>query len=350
MGPYIDHSPRIEGAENIGKAQSGLASLGFDLGKSGVDGDWGLRSEEAARQWQTVNGYEETGIITTRQLTVLEHQAKNPEIFNQLKLKDFSGAFNTENLSHLDPARRAIVTQALSHVGAKEDGNNRGAAFDQYAEATGINAGDAWCATFDHWNRQQLEKAASLEPSLHANPSVTKTFEEIVEKAPGAIKSLSEYVPQAGDRIFVLNDRGTGHLAIALSSEHEGDYHGINTIGGNQNDGVNGGAIITHTDPATGRSFLVDKEGTVHYDSEVVIVDTSALPGYDRLNSAFNTVNGYTPTPSSDPNFKLDTEQLRVINDLMAGEHQKALANQQAPMLPPLNFGHAAQMGISQPG
>ena len=322
---YIDHSSSaLSDNSSILQAQSSLQSLGMDIGSSTPDGNWGPSSQAAAKEWQSVNGYEATGDITVRQMSVLEHQADNPSIYNRMKLDTFYENFDDSVLSNLDPVRANIIAQQASHLGVKEhiepgaeEGTNSGPAIDQYAVADSRFPGQgAWCDLSQSWIMDQVEKAAGIEKdSFHKGTMrVHETLDQISTDHPEAVADLREYEPQAGDIMLITHDDGTGHASTVVASFDDGNgYSTVITMDGNVDDGMNLGQRDIYTDPDTGEIYETDEEGNFTGNSNITIVDISSLPNYDKMNSNFNAAAEFTPTPSADPNFEPDIEQLATL-------------------------------------
>lgn len=84
-GSLVDLS-KIEGTlkkgdkgDDVKQAQEALKNLGYDLGKTGVDGSFGSITETAVKSFQELNGLEVTGIIDEKTLEALEEATKKTE-------------------------------------------------------------------------------------------------------------------------------------------------------------------------------------------------------------------------------------------------------------------------------
>jgi len=342
-GPYyIDHSAKIVGDEPSARAaQQALIDLGFDLGRSGADGDWGARSRAAATEWQRTNLYAQPdGDITERQLGALVHQAAHPEIYalqqrnyNAVQLQPFYENFDVSKLDHLPPARAAILMQHASHLGAQEDmdpeigeGLNTGAAVEQYLSSDArAFAGNAWCASYGSWVLDQVERQAGLAPNeFHrGNMRVQEMSDQISRGTPQAIKTLDGYEPQGGDAMLILYGDGTGHYTTVVAAlDVGGGMYAVVTIDGNSGDAVSLNEYAVMYDPINERNYIAyqDTDGVYYPDLslEVKVIDVSELPNYDRLNGAFNaSAAPFVPIPSSDPAFQHDYYQLSILESVI---------------------------------
>ena len=355
-GFYKDYSASaLTSAENITNAQQNLIDLGMDLGPSGADGDWGGRSQAAAAKWQEINGYEVTGDITTRQFAALQMQAEHPSMFHRQQLKPFYENFDQSLANDLDPARKALLMQAASHLGVQEIGDNTGPAVEQYLASDGrMSTGVAWCAAFGSWGMDQIENHAGIPNNsyMEANMRVHELHEHIQENSPNAIKSLKDYEPQTGDMLLAISPDGTGHYSMVVESyPTEGGTTAMLTIDGNAGDAVSVSVRLAYTDPNSGISAAVEMnpedplDQTIHPEIKMVAVDISELPNYDALNAGFNRKADFVPTPSADPNFKPDLEQLAALQ-----ENIQLYRDAKAPTLPelkPLDFNNGVQMSAT---
>lgn len=336
---YVDHSPSaLVDEDSIEMTQRHLVTLGHDLGRSGADGDWGSLSQTAAAQWQAANGYEPTGDITVRQFDVLEAQANDPSIYNQIRLSEFYNNFDQTALAHLDPVRAGIVTQALSHMGAQELGEtNTGAAVEQYFESDPrIDTGGAWCAAFGSWVFDRVEQYAGVETDSFMNGSmrVGEIRDHIAENSPEAFRNITEGLPEAGDMMLTHWPDGTkGHFAIVLGAEEtpDGTYI-IRSVDGNSGDAVSYNETEIFYDEASGNNYMVQRDDNgdpLVYNVPIDLVDISQLPNYNSLNSAFNLNGGFVPTPSADPSYQLNQDDLDLAEEAL-----RASAPQPLPKLP----------------
>lgn len=65
--------------EDVKKAQTALKNLGYDLGKYGVDGKFGVATEKAVKAFQEANNIKVTGIIDEETIAALEKASGNAE-------------------------------------------------------------------------------------------------------------------------------------------------------------------------------------------------------------------------------------------------------------------------------
>ncbi|MDO5539000.1 MAG: peptidoglycan-binding protein [Eubacteriales bacterium] len=68
-----------DAGEDVKRAQEALEKLGFDIGKTGVDGILGSATEEAIKAFQELNGIEITGIIDENTLNALKEATTTTE-------------------------------------------------------------------------------------------------------------------------------------------------------------------------------------------------------------------------------------------------------------------------------
>lgn len=309
-------------------AQSHLMNIGYNLGASGADGDWGSKSQEAAIAWQKLNGYEETGDLTLRQLDALEFQSQNPEVLSYTQLQDFYDNFDPNTLGKdIDPGRAAIVMQAAAHVGVKEVEANDGVGVEQYYSADPrMRTGYNYCSTFGGWVDDQIEKAVGLENNEHTQASMRtrEVLETVRETSPQAVKSLLDYEPEAADMLLLVRADGTGHymtIAGAMNTT-DGDTLAA-TIEGNTRDSVGVGERAIYTDPESGRSFLYEADPDdptimhVNWDDEIFVVDRDELPNFDKISTHFNNKAFFTPTASIDPDFQANIEELQALKTML---------------------------------
>lgn len=341
-GTYEDYSAKIiDNEPSAVAAQQALINLGFDLGPAGADGDWGNKSREAAAEWQRINLYANPdGEISERQLSALLHQSTYPAVFEQQKqifdtarLAPLYENFDVGKLDYLEAPRRAIVLQHAAHLGVMEDfeqgaeeGLNTGVAIEQYLSSDArAFPGNAWCASYGSWVLDQVEMKAGLELSeFHqGNMRVQEMHDQIIRDTPQAVKTLDSYEPQAGDAMLLLGDNGLGHYTtvIAATEYAEGVYN-IVTIDGNSGDSVSLNMYSIMHDPVTGKNYPAyeDSEGFIHpvLTAEATIIDISELPNYNSMNIAFNTTAApFIPTPSSDPNFMPDANQISLLQEII---------------------------------
>lgn len=330
----VEHS---QTETDIRAAQQALITLGYDLGPSGADGDWGPRSREAGQNWQDINGFENTDIITPRQMDTLQWQAQNPEIFKQLRVAEFMNNFDDTILGHLDPVRRNLFIQSAAHLGAEEDANpndptpgsglNTGPAVEQYFTADNrLQTGSAWCAAFGSWVFDQIENSAGLSNNsfMQGNMRTAEIIEQIRADTPEAFRSAADYTPQAGDFLLIMDRaNNSGHFAVVAGSVEYEEATGVITIDGNASDRVElREYTLAGTPGAENNHLLLPDEHdpsllNLETDYEVFVVDISALPNYNALNNHFNAAANFIPTASADMNFQLDTQQLELLQNFM---------------------------------
>ncbi len=338
---YIDHSPSalINEQANV-QAQTFLQKLGYDIK---ADGDWGPASQAAAADWQRINNYynpagEITGDITTRQMAALEMQAADPSIFQRFKNAGFYENFDTSSFDDLGPVRSAVLLQAASHIGVTEsgvipgtdEGNNAGVDVENYLGEYHMEKGNAWCASFTSWTFDQIEKYAGEGKNsfVEGSPSVNSMLENIEEAAPDAIKRLDKYKPQGGDIFMMIHPDGTGHVGMAAASLQGNGMTAMVTIEGNSGDSVQPNERAVYTDPETGRNFfmVIDAENPeasyVDYETEIVVIDVEELPGFERMQNAFNSSAGFVPTAPADPGFSPDIAKLDTLTTALAAYDQ----------------------------
>ncbi|MFN3701393.1 MAG: CHAP domain-containing protein [Alphaproteobacteria bacterium] len=336
----------LEDTQTIRDAQSHLIALGYDLGRSGADGIWGQRSTQAAIDWQRVNGLSDengflNGDLNHEQLSLLAQQAADPAAFQRIRLAGFYNNFDETALDHLDPVRRALIKQAASHIGVTESdftlasngewyGNNAGPDIRVYLGSYHLDEGHPWCASFGSWVFDQIEGFAGLERNefMRGSASVETVFNRIRADAPQAIRDLQDYMPQAGDIVLMRYGNGHGHFMMVATAQTEGALTELTTIEGNAYDSVMSDIRYIYTDPDTGRSHPVletdDGEMEIRYDFDIAVIDISELPNYDRLSHAFNMSSGFIPTPSIDPEFQPNLDNLNWLQDRLF-QHQQGL-------------------------
>lgn len=341
--------------------QQGLISLGYDLGNSGADGVWGAMSANALDSWKATNRLSDQDVdtyheISPRQFELLEQQAADPSLFNDVKQASFYNNFDSNALSHLDPVRAALLEQAASHVGVVEsqftvdksgnlEGNNAGRDIKEYLEGYGVDEGNAWCAAYGGWVFDQVKEAAGVgeKDFLRGSPSVEGLLANVMEDAPQAVKSLRDYEPQGGDIMLLRYGNGQGHFMMVASSESLEDgnavYSDVTTVEGNYFDSVGVGLRSIYTDSETGKSHPIivseDENIEVYDQYEVVVIDISELPGYDAMNKELAAAGDFKPTASVDPHFMLDEDGVYSLQTALFNEQDRRAATpEQAPVEP----------------
>lgn len=339
--------------ENIKAAQDALIRLGFDLGASGADGDWGQRSQMGASEWKKINGYkdETSGAdLSVAQLDLLAYQGAHPETFERKKAEYTDNLFAGVSalLDHLDPVRASLIMQHTAHLGAQEQSGNTGAAVEQYVgDVRNAAVGLPWCAAYGTWAIDQLESYAGLEKSefMDGDGGVKRLADSIEATQAQAVKSTRDYTPQPGDALLIIRPNGTGHYATVLHSVDLGNhYTRAFTIEGNANNAVSLVSQDYYTDPETGEAHPAyqDTKGEIFplHEEQIKIVDISALPNYDRMSAAFNRASDpFVPTPSGDSSFAPDLEQIAQVADVLKVQREEQRAKTGAPVDTPAVTG-----------
>lgn len=128
----------------------------------------------------------------------------------------------------MDKSIENVLAQALSQVGVREVGVNRGERVDAYLRKTGVPLGQPWCAAFVWWCFVRTYE------SLEGTPPIPRTARcetlRLWAKRQGKLHST----PRRGDLFLILNASGKAtHTGFVLATADRL----FTTVEGNTNSG-----------------------------------------------------------------------------------------------------------------
>ncbi len=145
---------------------------------------------------------------------------------------------------------------AVSQIGTKEVGRNRGLKVEAYQASVGLPAGSPWCAAFVYWCYEQAAEQAGVRNPVPRTGGVHKMF----------LRGRKLQCHGPGQGIF-FHDSGAGLGHCGFVTSINGDT--LHTIEGNTNeDGSReGNAVARKTRPISyanlGFLIFADKGGPI---------------------------------------------------------------------------------------
>ena len=141
-------------------------------------------------------------------------------------------------LASLEVSRPAHLDTALSYVGTRELGTNRGPAVERFLRSVGLGPGNAYCAAFVSYC---LEAAGAVEPAVRSGLAYRFISRQRSIEAREVLRGVVEIVPGT---ILVWRKgkttRGHTGFVVAWSGGASGETVEANTgpgLYGNQRDG-----------------------------------------------------------------------------------------------------------------
>lgn len=128
----------------------------------------------------------------------------------------------------LSPAQQRLTAVALSQLGVREAGDNKGKAVVQYLAYTNLPAGNPWCAAFLSWVHGQCGHA---QPRTAWSPSLFPVAKRVNQPQPADVLGIYfaglGRIAHCGLVVWVKNDwvnSVEGNTNQAGSREGDGVY------------------------------------------------------------------------------------------------------------------------------
>ena len=131
--------------------------------------------------------------------------------------------------------RHAALAAALSKLGVREEGDNRGEAVAVFQNAAGIHPGQPWCAAFINWSAETGAKKLSVKSPLELVPlqGLVQSYVDYGEEH-GWVIPFDAVLP--GDLCCIYNATLERYAHITFVRERVMNEHAFLTVEGNSND------------------------------------------------------------------------------------------------------------------
>ncbi len=242
----------------VEELQKLLRARGYAVG---ADGDFGTKTYQAVRAFQTQNLDQHgqplvvdgtVGALTWWSLTHAKPtvQPVSAVDFTQLPPAEAGG-------SQLGRAALAVAIGELKAGASEIGGNNRGPFVKKYLQPAGLQEGESWCASFVSWCFLQSSGGDSKRMPFRYCPGARALLSQFKKKG-WASEPGSGYQPSPGDLVFWWRVQLTGwqgHVGLV----HQLQDGMLYTIEGNRSPSVQGfSSVFTRMDKLLGFGHAPD--------------------------------------------------------------------------------------------